>query len=31
LFRVAASVPDVFAAIESGAAPSGDPKWFDTR
>ena len=31
LFRVATSVPDVFAAIESGAAPSGDPKWFDTR
>ncbi|MFM8337460.1 MAG: TIGR00730 family Rossman fold protein [Opitutaceae bacterium] len=31
LFRVATSVTEVLAAIESGAAPSGDPKWFDTR
>ncbi|MEY4005837.1 MAG: family protein YvdD, partial [Verrucomicrobiota bacterium] len=31
LFRVATSVPGVLAAIESDAAPSGDPKWFDTR
>jgi len=31
LFRVATSVPGVLAAIESGATPSGDPKWFETR
>ena len=31
LFRVATSVSGVLDAIESDAAPSGDPKWFDTR
>jgi len=31
LYRVAATVPEVFSCIEAGAGPSRDPKWFETR
>jgi hypothetical protein len=31
LFRVARTVPDVFAEIEAGAAARAEAKWFDTR
>ncbi len=31
LFRVAATVPEVFAAIEQGAGVQAESKWFETR
>lgn len=31
LFRVAATIPDVFAQIEAGRAAQAEPKWFETR
>jgi uncharacterized protein (TIGR00730 family) len=31
LFRVAATVPEVFAQIEAAAGAKAEPKWFDTR
>jgi predicted Rossmann-fold nucleotide-binding protein len=31
LFRVARTVPEIFAQIEAGAAAKAEPKWFDTR